>query len=399
MKFGHGSNLAYCTNIHRGETWAETFAALEEYTLRVKKEICPDRPYGIGLRLSAEAARELRNSEGGVQHFREWLDEKGCYVFTINGFPYGTFHGERVKEQVFAPDWTQQARLDYTCLLFDLLSELLPEGMEGSVSTLPGSFKEFIEDGDGQEELMVRNLLQCHRHIQQLREKTGQDLHLGLEPEPLGYFETSAEAVDFFQRLRAGAQEQGLDEAELLRNIGINYDTCHLAVEFEEAEAALSRLREAGIRISKIHLSSALSLRPTEEALGRLGDFQEDVYLHQVVVREGGRLVRTFRDLPEALAFAGQTDGGQGQSLGDEWRVHFHVPIHAKLEGLFGDTQDHILATLEQWQNDPGMCSHFEIETYTWAVLPEALRSGDVVEQIVKEYKWCLAATGAGQKN
>jgi hypothetical protein len=392
MELGHGRNLAYCTNIHRGETWDETFAALKDYTLRVKAKVCPDRPYGIGLRLSAEAARELRSSEGGMRRFRKWLDEKGCYVFTINGFPYGTFHGERVKEQVYVPDWTEKERLDYTCLLFDLLSELLPEGMGGSVSTSPGSFKEFINDGDGQVDLMVQHLLQCHRHIQSLREKTGQDLHLGLEPEPLGYFETSGEAVGFFQRLRAAAREAGLDEDDLLRNIGINYDTCHLAVEFEEAGSALARLKDAGIRISKIHLSSALSLRPTEEALERLRDFEEDVYLHQVVVRDGGEIVQRFRDLPDALEFAARAGGEQEASIGEEWRVHFHVPIHAKLEEVFGDTRDHILATLQVLAADPGRCSHFEIETYTWAVLPEALRSGDVVDQIVKEYEWCLAA-------
>lgn len=386
MEIGHGMQLGYCTNIHRGETWVETFEALKSYTLRVKQQVCPDRPYGIGLRLAADAAQELRSGEGEMRRFREWLYENDCYVFTINGFPYGTFHGERVKEQVYVPDWTTQARLDYTCLLFDLLSELLPDGMSGSVSTLPGSFKEFIDDDAVQGAAMIENLLQCHRHIQALRDKTGQDLHLGLEPEPLGYFETSVETVAFFDRLVEGAKAAGVDESELLQNIGVNYDTCHLAVEYEEAGQALGRLKAAGIRISKIHLSSALCLEPSVEARARLKAFEEDVYLHQVVIRQGDEVIRRFRDLPDALAFAEQ----EGAVIGDEWRVHFHVPVHAQPEALFGDTRDHILATMEVLAEDPGLCSHFEIETYTWAVMPETMRAGDVVEQIVREYEWCL---------
>ncbi|MFK5923383.1 MAG: metabolite traffic protein EboE [Verrucomicrobiota bacterium] len=394
MEIGHGMQLGYCTNIHRGETWVETFEALKNYTLRVKQQVAPDQAYGIGLRLSAEAASDLRCGEGELQRFRSWLDENDCYVFTINGFPYGTFHGERVKEQVYRPDWTTQERLDYTCLLFDLLSELLPQEMSGSVSTLPGSFKEFIEDDRQQGDLMVANLLKCHQHIQALRDKTGQDLHLGLEPEPLGYFETSKETVDFFTRLVEGAKAAGLDEEQILRNIGVNYDTCHLAVEYENADEALGRLKAAGIRISKIHLSSALCLQPTVEARERLKAFKEDVYLHQVVIREGDEITRRFRDLPDALAFADE----EGSAIGDEWRVHFHVPVHAQPESWFSDTRDHILDTVKVLAQDPALCSHFEIETYTWAVMPEALRAGDVVDQIVREYEWCLGQfMGASQ--
>lgn len=389
MQLGHGIHLGYCTNIHRGETWTETFEALKEYTLRVKAQVCPDRPYGIGLRLAADAAKELRSGKGEMQRFQKWLDEHDCYVFTINGFPYGTFHGERVKEQVYVPDWTTQERLDYTCLLFDILSELLSAGMAGSVSTLPGSFKEFITDDVTQCAMMVKNLLKCHRHIESLRKKTGHDLHLGLEPEPLGYFETSVETVDFFGRLKEGARLEGLNEDRVLRNIGVNYDTCHLAIEFEQADQALGRLKAAGIRISKIHLSSALCLQATPEARERLKDFEEGVYLHQVVVREGAEVVRRFRDLPDALDFAEQAEQS-GDTVGDEWRVHFHVPVHTQPEALFADTRDHILATMEVLAADPDLCSHFEIETYTWAVMPEVMRAGDVVDQIVREYDWCL---------
>src|SRR5437588_3750518 len=130
MKLNHGLHLAYCSNIHRGETWAETLASLENYTLAVRQRVCPNQPYGIGLRLSNQAARELADRATLLQ-FQRWLAQNHCYVFTINGFPFGQFHGERIKEQVYSPDWTSEERLSYTNLLFDLLAQLVPAGIEG----------------------------------------------------------------------------------------------------------------------------------------------------------------------------------------------------------------------------------------------------------------------------
>ena len=104
MRLAHGIQLAYCTNVHRGGNWAETFASLENDVMRVRQAVAPDEPYAIGLRLGADAAQELVDGDN-LSNFRRWLDEKNCYVFTINGFPYGNFHGTRVKEQVYLPDW------------------------------------------------------------------------------------------------------------------------------------------------------------------------------------------------------------------------------------------------------------------------------------------------------
>ena len=136
MKLKHGLHLAYCTNIHRGESWPQTFESLQKYVLAVRDRLGTKSPYAIGLRLGADAAREL-SEPATLAGFRRWLDAEQCYVFTINGFPYGRFHGTRVKEQVYAPDWTTPERVAYTNLLFDLLGEIVPDGVEGSVSTVP----------------------------------------------------------------------------------------------------------------------------------------------------------------------------------------------------------------------------------------------------------------------
>ena len=133
----------------------------------VREQVCPDKPYAIGLRLGADAARKLRNPDE-LKIFQKWLDEKNCYVFTINGFPYGAFHGTRVKEQVYRPDWTTSDRLEYTILLFEILEALLQPGQEGSVSTLPGSFKEFISP-DSIPDILFDHLLECSRSIEQLK--------------------------------------------------------------------------------------------------------------------------------------------------------------------------------------------------------------------------------------
>src|SRR5262245_4180199 len=110
MKLNHGLHLAYCTNIHRGETWAETLDALQRHTLAVRERVAPGQPYAIGLRLSDQASRDLLDRKT-LLDFQHWLDRNNCYVFTINGFPYGKFHGTRVKEQVYTPDWTKRERV------------------------------------------------------------------------------------------------------------------------------------------------------------------------------------------------------------------------------------------------------------------------------------------------
>jgi len=380
MRLTNGLHLAYCTNIHRGETWAETFAALQQYTLAVRDRVSPEKPYTIGLRLGARAASELRDPQT-LAAFRRWLDRERCYVFTINGFPYGRFHGTRVKEQVYAPDWTTTERVDYTNLLFDLLAEIVPPGVEGSVSTVPCSFKEFITR-PGQVSALRANLWRSVEHIAKLSERTGRALHLGLEPEPLCYLETSHETVCFFDQLR----EEHPRDSRLKQHLGVNYDTCHLAVEYEEPADALRRFREHDVRVSKLHFSSALKVRADARTREALRPFVDEVYFHQVIAREQGGGLRRFRDLDVALA------GPPGAAA--EWRIHFHIPLHFQPTDLFGTTADHLEGVMDALRADPALCSHIEMETYTWEVMPPEMKNRSVVDQLVSEYQWTLSELG-----
>ncbi|HEY5232495.1 MAG TPA: metabolite traffic protein EboE [Verrucomicrobiae bacterium] len=387
MKLNHNLHLAYCTNIHRGETWRETFDSLKNYTLAVREKTCPRSPFAIGLRLSNQAAIEL-SERAVILEFQKWLGKNSCYVFTINGFPYGQFHGERVKEQVYRPDWTSPERLAYTNLLFDLLAQLLPAEIEGSVSTVPGSFKEFISSHE-QEKLIRKNLWRCVEHISRVGEKSKRRLHLGLEPEPLCLLENSAETIQFFGQLR-DEHENDPRPGEFL---GVNYDCCHFAVEFEEPKNAFAALQNAGIKISKIHLSSALKTKTTKAARAALENYADDVYLHQVVERaENGRL-KFYRDLPDALKFANRKLQ-IANCKSEEWRIHFHVPLHAPAIAPFESTNDHLLGVLDLLAENPEICSHLEMETYTWEVLPPELKSQNVVDQLAQEYDWTLAELG-----
>jgi sugar phosphate isomerase/epimerase len=383
MKLNYGGHLAYCTNIHRGQNWRQTLESLKKYTLAVRRQACPRRPFAIGLRLGNRAARELAVGTTLLE-FKRWLKRNGCYIFSLNGFPFGRFHGASVKEYVYLPDWTSPERLAYTNLLFDLLAELVPDGVEGSVSTLPCSFKEFI-NSTGQTKLIRENLWRCVEHISRVSERTGKKLHLGLEPEPLCLLENSRETISFFEQMRA----EHMNDPRLGKFLGITYDCCHFAVEYEEARQALTAFQRAGIKISKIHLSSALKTLATPEARAALRKFADDVYLHQVIARSGRGKLEYFRDLLEALNSKSSRPAGQN-SKSPEWRIHFHVPLHARVIPPFQNTNDHLLGVLDWLAENPGACSHLEMETYTWEVLPPPLKSRSVVRQLAAEYDWIL---------
>jgi len=378
LKFHH-SHLAYCTNIHPAESWAETRQMLGHHVLSVRDllrqqgRLGADEAFAIGLRLSAVAAEELLQGEN-LQQFKAWLEETNTYVFTINGFPYGSFHGTRVKEKVFQPDWTEPARIEYTKNLFRILAAIAKPEAGGSVSTLPGSHKTFSAD----ESVIRQNLIDFSLWLEELTKETGIDLHLGLEPEPIGHIENTAETIAFFERL----QDQCENPSALSRRIGLNYDTCHFAIEFDNATSSLYALQEAGIRISKIHLSSAPTLDPRDPAAVKaIEPFDEPTYFHQVIARSRTGSVTRFIDLPYFL------DAPKDEF--EEARVHFHIPLDAAPDSPLGSTLAHVEETLEWCQKNPGECSHFEIETYTWGVLPGELQR-PVEEQIAGEYGWVL---------
>ena len=383
-------HLTYCLNIHPGETWSENFNAIKTHALKVRNLIAPDRQFGLGLRLSRRATDHLRQA-GPCADFRRFLEANNLYVFTINGFPYGPFHGTAVKTAVYLPDWRTAERLEYTVALADILAELVPEGVDGSISTVPGAYKEQV-CAEADVRVMVENLAACAAHLHNLRARTGREIHIGLEPEPDCCLETTPEVIAFFEgplaqwgvphlasRLGCGRSEA---ERVLRRHVGVCFDTCHLAIQFEQPAASLRALEAHGVRVSKMQISAALRVVPPPAALLRLREFVDPVYLHQVKVRRGSEAPVSFPDLPAALAAAA---GGPPA----EWRIHFHVPLYFQ-----GDAELQSTATVldEAFFREVqrGRISHLEIETYTFHVLPQSLRTPDVTQSIAREFAWVV---------
>ncbi len=104
MQLGIGGfDLTYCTNIHPGNGWAEVFSHLRQYGPALKQRLSPAAPFGLGLRLSDEESRQLLEG-GALEQFSEFLNQNGLYVSLLNGFPFGSFHRQVIKADVFAPD-------------------------------------------------------------------------------------------------------------------------------------------------------------------------------------------------------------------------------------------------------------------------------------------------------
>jgi sugar phosphate isomerase/epimerase len=388
-------HLTYCTNIHPAERWSEVRAALVEHVVAVKKRVAPDRAFGVGLRLSALAAEELEQP-AARDDLRRVLADNDFYVFTINGFPYGSFHETRVKEAVYRPDWLERERATYSESLARLLAELLPEGVDGSVSTVPVAYAPRTR-GPAGDEHAADALVDHAAFLRRLRESTGRTIGLALEPEPACRLETTADAAAFFEqslfrRERISRYEAltGLAgsaaEESLRRHLGVCLDTCHAAVEFEEVEHSIERLSTAGIRILKVQLSAGLCVRSVDPAkLAALEPFADDVYLHQVVVR-GGSGARSFLDLPEALRAGRRAED-------EEWRIHFHVPLFLAALEPFHSTRDVVERTLDRHRERP-ISSHLEVETYTWDVLPQQHRCGNVDDAVARELDWVRSRLG-----
>lgn len=391
MRTPAGFELTYCSNIHPAEGWSQVFDSLRRHAPELKNRLCPDAPFGIGLRLANREAVELLESSN-LQEFAAFLREAGLYIALLNGFPYGWFHERKLKDQVFAPDWHTSERVDYTLKLVEILRRLLPEGLDGGVSTCPLSYKRWYAGASPPDwELLIRNLLIVAQAMFDAKRQRGSVIHLDIEPEPDGLIENASEFVQFFESLlhkgshllAKSAQLTNPQAEEALReHIAVCYDLCHFAVEREEVDSTLGTFRAAGIRIGRVQLSSAVKAGippggPQRKQLqNTLLSLADPIYLHQTI----GNSER-FTDLPDGIAHL-------ESSTDSEWRIHYHVPLFLSDYGNLGSTQSDVRKALAQLT--PAEARHLEIETYTWSVLPPDLKL-DIVDSIEREYRWVLA--------
>ena len=370
--------LSYCTNVHPGRTVAEVEDGLDRFTLPIKTNYGSD--LAAGLWLAAPVIRELGQSADDTNRFVERVRQRGLSCYTLNAFPYGDFHSARVKENVYLPDWTQPDRLEYTLGCARLLSKFLDAGTDGSISTVPLGFKPFEQATDFADRC-ADQLIELARGLNRLWSESGRMIRLAIEPEPFCVIETTAETIQFFRRLRERASASKVLDV-VTTHLGVCYDVCHQAVEFEDVAASIRSLDAEEIRINKVHITCAIEISKPgerEEALAALSRYVEPRYLHQTFARSSDGLISRYVDLDQSM-----TSNPPPEFRGAEmWRVHFHVPVDVEQRGPLGTTRGELKRALEVIP-ELDYAPHLEVETYTWEVLP-GVGTPNIVDGFTRE--------------
>lgn len=399
MDLGHGLGLlTYSTLVHPGDTWPEMWDSLTTYVPQVKQRVSPNDPFGVSLRISAASAKTLTGDAAERERLKAFLADNDMYLYTVNAFPYGPFKNTIVKEQVYEPDWRSDERAVYTMQVADILAEVAAPGIEPTIQSPPLGFKPRVT-GPDVVAAFTRQVIRVVAHLVRLEQRTGRTVRLALEPEPACFLETTDEALDYFANHLYAAEAQaslaaqtGLSEADaaaaLHNHLGMVYDICHQAVEYEDIGTSLRRLADAGIPVFKLQEAAAVRVpEVTQATVDALRRFADTVYLTQTVERRNGTLTH-YLNLEDAFDAWDRDPGPR------EWRTHFHVPVFLDDLGDFKTTRFAIEDALEFHRNNK-LSPHLEIETYTWDVLPEHLKTGDIVDYVTLEIEWVREQLGA----
>ncbi len=360
--------LTYCLNLHRGETMDEVEHALFVTAPSILKRIIQSgAPSAVGPWFNSHIAQQILET-GNLEKLKQKFEDAGLLAITLNGFPYSTFHDERVKERVYLPDWSSPQRLEYTLNLLEILSLLLPKGVNGSISTLPVGYaalssNEIIKRS-------VENMAECALHFHACAQERETEIILSIEPEPDCVVGDMDEFVKFYNNrlLRSGVQHLGsrygisAPRAEIIirKHIGICMDTVHAAVSNENLEEWLERLEKEGIKIGKIQLGAAL--RADGPDFFELKSFDDPVYLHQTRFIHGTNTEK-YPDLPDFLSNTANLSS-EGHAV-----VHYHMPFTWRGKGALTSCHRITSKFLEKALSLGVSC--FELEIYTLSVFPE----------------------------
>ena len=377
--------------VHPADTWEQLWGSCQRYLPAVKKRVSPDAPFGVCLRLSPISASRLTEEPAELEKLRSFLADNDMYVFTANAFPYGAFKGERVKELVYEPDWRTDDRASYTMRVSDVLAALAPADISPSIQSPPLGYKPRVT-GSEVVDAYTNQLHHVVAYLVDLERRTGRTVTLALEPEPSCYLELTSELIGYFQdhiytstSSKALAKEMGATQSQaedaVRKHLGAVFDICHQAVEYEDIPQALADLRKAEVSVFKLQPASALRIpKVTKEIAEALRAFDDPIYLHQTIERRDGKAIQ-YADLPAALT------SWNSEPRDCEWRIHFHVPVFFDEINPFRTTRPAIEDALRVHKANP-VSSHVEIETYTWDVLPEKLKTGDIVDYLSRELEW-----------
>ena len=391
MNLGKVGHLTYSTLVHPGDNWDQIWSSVRTYLPQVKARVAPNEKFGVCLRLAAPTVEELVADPGKRADLKHFFADNDLYLYTSNAFVYGVFKNQVIKEQVYEPDWATDDRTTYTMKVADLLAELAPEGMNPSIQSAPLGFKPKVT-GDDVVETYTSNVIRVVAHLVELKKKTGQTVPLGLEPEPRCYLETTDETVAYFEKhLFSGrtaqrlAKATGLNEADAAQAMrdftGVVFDIGHQAVGYEDIPTSLQKLVDHGIQVTKLQEAASMSMpEVTQKTVDALQAYAKTVYLSQTCEKKDGKTT-WFLNLEDAFEAFKKDPGPR------EWRTHFHVPVFLDDLGAFRTTRFALEQALAFHKKTP-LSDHLEIETYTWDVLPDHLKTGDIVEYVTREIDW-----------
>jgi len=364
--------ITYCGNVHPVVGLSDLEQYLDESTPSVQNHFGAKFPLGLWL---PKTAMQDALSEKGLASLRGRLETLETMPVTFNAFPMEVFHGTRVKELVYTPDWSTRERLDYTKSVAQLGVKL---GMKSfSISSLSGGFK----PNDKAEKVTqyLEHWLQWVDWARSLEENESVRVSLALEPEPFNTMEDESDAIQLWAKLREAAKVKGISEEYLQRYLGLCFDTCHFSVRYVSLTEAWERLKQHSIPVHKIQVSVAPRWQASmgEESRMKFFNWEEPVYLHQSFAKVAGQR-QSFLDLDLAKRYEGKVE---------EWRTHFHVPIH------FGHREDSTGFELIDFLNYLKMHETeipvLEVETYSFNSMGEQWGEQTSLEQsIAKEMLW-----------
>lgn len=375
--------IGYCGNVHPAHDLAELRASIERQFQAVR-QLRGLHEQESGLWISAHAAAELQEASARA-NFLDLLRRAGLRLTSLNGFPYGRFHQDTVKAEVYRPDWSDPQRLEYSLQLAQFLAAALPPDCDqGVISSVPlGYAAHWTSARQQRAEHLLRQLTAS---LAGLHRETGKRIRLCLEMEPDCVLEQTTQAIAFFNHWQATDPHH--------EYLALCFDVCHQAVVFEHCYQSLDRLRQAGVPVGKIQLSNALICQPPLQegdrrafVLKTLSGFAEATYLHQVKARVPHDQMLAWPDLPEAL------HAERGWAQCPELRIHFHVPLfseHLLLPELSG-SQEALEQTFDFLADHPEFHPVLEVETYSWGVLPDQLRPDSeqaLAQGIAAELRW-----------
>jgi hypothetical protein len=392
MNLGHGlGHLTYSTLVHQTDNWEQLWKSVNTYLPAVKARVAPNQKFGVCLRTSAPSVELLSTEPSKVADLKKFFADNDLYLYTANAFVYGVFKKQIIKEDVYEPDWATPERREYTKKVATLLAELAPDGINPSIQSAPLGFKPKVT-GEDVVDTYTSNVIDVVAHLVELKKKTGKTVTLGLEPEPRCYLETTDETIAYFknhlfsdataQRLAKATGLHEADAAQAMRDYtGVVFDIGHQAVGYEDIPVSLQKLVDNGVQIVKLQEAASMYIPDVSQTIvDALQPFAKTIYLSQTCQKKDGKMT-WFLNLEDAFADWYKNPGPR------EWRTHFHVPVFLNDLGAFGTTRFALEQALAFHKKTP-LSAHLEIETYTWDVLPERLKTGDIVEYVTREIDW-----------